>query len=99
MIRRQRRLQASHLPFECHRVLRFGAQVQLEQHFANCATVRVVLYDQTIGLDEHWQGFDHVREIMQVHALYDVVVEMTVYNCAVGLWQDDYVCWELRTNY
>jgi hypothetical protein len=40
-----------------------------------------------------------VKSILMLHGLYDVVAEMTLYRVPVGMYRDNYICWELRTRY
>jgi len=51
------------------------------------------------GIAKHWWAFRRIKDIMMLHRLYDVVVELSLYNCKVGLWGDEYICWELRNIY
>jgi len=49
--------------------------------------------------EQYLSRFFRVKDILMLHRLVNVVVELTLYNCSVGMWGDDYIVWELRNKY
>jgi hypothetical protein len=48
--------------------------------------------------ERDWR-FRRVLDVLRLYNLRNVVVELTLYNCGVGMYRDDYICWELRNQY
>lgn len=48
---------------------------------------------------QHIKGFKEIMDYAFKHRLLDVIIEFSVFDCSVGIKDENIVIWELRTDY